>query len=146
MHFTTQERCKRALGHLRKQSVWIFFRITPKFTAMPPYTQANLRCLFAFFSCLMAVSNLRLQDVHSLILTWLRRLGVRLTLSPYALVQIKMALYKYLYFDNTIFNKTLATLLYPDMCNQDFCRNRTNWKVTGPSYTYDSYTHNPDFA
>ena len=39
-----------------------------------------------------------------------------------------------------------ATLLNPDMCNPDFRLNRTDWKVPGSSYTYNSYTHNPDFV
>ena len=39
-----------------------------------------------------------------------------------------------------------ATLLNPDMCNPDFHLNRTDWKAPVPSYTYNSYTHNPDFA
>ena len=39
-----------------------------------------------------------------------------------------------------------ATLLNPDMCNQDFRLNRTDWKVPVPSYTYDSFMHNSDFA
>ena len=39
-----------------------------------------------------------------------------------------------------------ATLLNPDMCNPDFRLNRTDWKFPVPSYTYDSYTNNPDFA
>ena len=39
-----------------------------------------------------------------------------------------------------------ATLVNPDMCNPDFRLNRTDWKVPVPSYTYISYTHNPDFA
>ena len=42
----------------------------------------------------------------------------------------------------------MATQLNPDMCNPDFRLNlnRTDWKVLVPSYTYNSYTHNPDFA
>ena len=32
----------------------------------------------------------------------------------------------------------------PDMCNPDFCLNRTDWKVPVPSYTYNSYTHSPE--
>ena len=40
-----------------------------------------------------------------------------------------------------------ATLVNPDMCNPDFCLNRTDSKVPVPSYnTYNSYTHNTDFA
>ena len=39
-----------------------------------------------------------------------------------------------------------ATLLNPDMCNPDFRLNRTDWKVPAPFYTYNSYTHNSDFA
>ena len=39
-----------------------------------------------------------------------------------------------------------ATLLNPDMCNPDFRLNRTDRKVPVPSYTYNSYTHNPNFA
>ena len=39
-----------------------------------------------------------------------------------------------------------ATLLNPDMCNPDFRLNRTNWKIPVTSYTYNSYTHNSDFA
>ena len=34
----------------------------------------------------------------------------------------------------------------PDMCNKNFCLNRTDWKLLVPSYTYNSYTHNPEFA
>ena len=43
-------------------------------------------------------------------------------------------------------NRIQATLLNPDMCNPDFCLNRTDWKVPVTSYTYHFYTHNPDFA
>ena len=39
-----------------------------------------------------------------------------------------------------------ATLLNPDMCNPDFRLNWTDWKVPVPSYTYNSYMHNSDFA
>ena len=39
-----------------------------------------------------------------------------------------------------------GTLLNPYMCNPDFRLNRTDWKVPVPSYTYNFYTHNPDFA
>ena len=39
-----------------------------------------------------------------------------------------------------------ATLLNPDMSNPDFRLKRTDWKVPVPSYAYNSYTHNPDFA
>ena len=39
-----------------------------------------------------------------------------------------------------------ATLLNPDMGNPDFRLNRTDWKVPAPSYSYNSYTHNTDFA
>ena len=39
-----------------------------------------------------------------------------------------------------------ATLLNPDMCYPDFRLNRTDLKVPVPSYTYNSYTHNSDFA
>ena len=39
-----------------------------------------------------------------------------------------------------------ATLLNPDMCTPDFRLNRTDWKVPVPSYSYNSYMHNPDFA
>ena len=39
-----------------------------------------------------------------------------------------------------------ATLLNPDMSNPDFRLNRTDWNVPVPSYTYNSYAHNPDFA
>ena len=39
-----------------------------------------------------------------------------------------------------------ATLLNPDMYNPDFCLNWTDWKVPVPSNTYNSYTHNLDFA
>ena len=40
-----------------------------------------------------------------------------------------------------------ATLLNnPEMCNPDFRLKRTDWKVPVPSYTYNSYTYNPDFA
>ena len=39
-----------------------------------------------------------------------------------------------------------ATLLNPDMCNPDFRLNRADGKVPVPSFTYPSYTHNPDFA
>ena len=39
-----------------------------------------------------------------------------------------------------------ATLLNPDMCNLDFRLNQTDRKVTVPSYTRNSYMHNPDFA
>ena len=39
-----------------------------------------------------------------------------------------------------------ATLHNPDMRNPDFRLNRTDWKVPVPSYTYNSYTHNPDLA
>ena len=42
--------------------------------------------------------------------------------------------------------KIRATLLNPDMCNPDFRLNRTVWKAPVPSYTYNSYAHNPDFA
>ena len=37
-----------------------------------------------------------------------------------------------------------AILLNSDMCNPDFRLNRTNLEVPVPSYTYNSYTHNPD--
>ena len=43
-------------------------------------------------------------------------------------------------------NVIQTTMLNPDMCNPDFHLNRTDWKVTIPSHTYNSYTHNPDFA
>ena len=39
-----------------------------------------------------------------------------------------------------------TTLLNPDMFNPDFRLNRTDWKVLIPSHTFNSYTHNPDFA
>ena len=39
-----------------------------------------------------------------------------------------------------------ATLLNPKMCNPDFRLSRTDWKVPVPSYTYNSYAHNPEFA
>ena len=39
-----------------------------------------------------------------------------------------------------------ATLLNPDMCNPDFRLNRTDGKVPVPSYTYNTYAHNPEFA
>ena len=39
-----------------------------------------------------------------------------------------------------------ATLFNPDVCNPDFRQNQTDWKVPLLSYTYSSYTHNPDFA
>ena len=39
-----------------------------------------------------------------------------------------------------------ATLLNPDICNPNFRLNRTYWKVPVPSYTKNSYKHNPDFA
>ena len=49
--------------------------------------------------------------------------------------------------DNQIRNHHIqATLLNPDMCNPDFRPERTDWKVPVHSYTYISYTHNPDFA
>ena len=48
---------------------------------------------------------------------------------------------------NHIFSKTVqATLLNPDMCNPDFCLNRTDWKVPVPSFIYNCYTRNTDFA
>ena len=34
----------------------------------------------------------------------------------------------------------------PDMCNLDFRLNWTDWKDLVPSYTYNSYMQNPDFA
>ena len=43
-------------------------------------------------------------------------------------------------------NISLSPLLNPDLCNPDFRLNRTDWKVMIPSYTFYSYTHNPDFA
>ena len=45
-----------------------------------------------------------------------------------------------LYYDFTLLQATL------DMCNPDSCLNRTDWKVPVPSYTYNLYTHNTDFA
>ena len=42
--------------------------------------------------------------------------------------------------------KVQATLLNTDMCSPDFRLNRTDWKVPASSNTYNSYTHNPDFA
>ena len=42
--------------------------------------------------------------------------------------------------------KKYRQLFNPDMCNPDFRLNRTDWKVPVPSYTYNSHTHNPDFA
>ena len=42
------------------------------------------------------------------------------------------------------FDLIQATMLNPDMCNPDFRLNQTDWKVAVPSYTYNSYTHNPD--
>ena len=43
-------------------------------------------------------------------------------------------------------NYIQETQLNPDMCNTDFCLNRTDWNVPVPSYKHNSYTHNPDFA
>ena len=37
-----------------------------------------------------------------------------------------------------------ATLLNPDMCNPNFRLKRD--RSEGPSYTYNFYTHNPDFT
>ena len=47
---------------------------------------------------------------------------------------------------DSLLKQIQATLLGPDMCNPDVRLNRTDWKVPVPSYKYNSFIHNPDFA